>query len=228
MNLHSSFRTYGAVVLIALGVGFLLEQLGIVPFSYLLNQWWPVLVIGVGVVLLVRPDTDTFWPLALVAVGIILLLGKLGYTQVNLWSLFWPAVLLVVGVWLLTPHRERQDHRLGLERSVSSDKQVEIETFFSGQEQQVDTEDFAGGKVTTWFGATKLDLRKAKIDGQATLDVLVGFGGLEILVSEDCRVIIQGSPVFGGWEDKTIRPAESTQTLTLIGTCIFGGVSVKN
>ena len=53
-------RRYGrvpiaAVVLIALGTLFLLANLGLVPrIGPLLAQWWPLILIGVGVGLLLR------------------------------------------------------------------------------------------------------------------------------------------------------------------------------
>jgi hypothetical protein len=45
----------GALILIVLGVLFLLGNLGLIPrLGPLLAQWWPVILILVGVVLLVQ------------------------------------------------------------------------------------------------------------------------------------------------------------------------------
>ena len=49
---------FGAVVLIAVGVIFLLINLGILPVAELralLAQWWPLILIVLGVWLLIRP-----------------------------------------------------------------------------------------------------------------------------------------------------------------------------
>lgn len=45
----------GALILIVFGVVFLLSNLGLVPrFGHLMAQWWPLILIVVGVSQLVR------------------------------------------------------------------------------------------------------------------------------------------------------------------------------
>ena len=45
----------GALVLIIVGTLFLLSNLGLIPkLGPLLHQWWPVILIVVGVIMLVR------------------------------------------------------------------------------------------------------------------------------------------------------------------------------
>lgn len=53
-----SRSVFGAVVLIAIGVIFLLINLGVLPVAQLkalLAQWWPLILIFLGVWLLIRP-----------------------------------------------------------------------------------------------------------------------------------------------------------------------------
>ena len=52
--MHLISRT-GAIVLIILGTLFLLSNLGVVPqLGPLLRQWWPLILIVVGVIMLVQ------------------------------------------------------------------------------------------------------------------------------------------------------------------------------
>ena len=45
----------GAYILIGVGVYFLLLKFGWIPhLGYLIAEWWPVVLIGIGVVMLVR------------------------------------------------------------------------------------------------------------------------------------------------------------------------------
>ena len=45
----------GAVILIALGTVFLLSNLGLLPrLGPLFAKWWPLILIGVGVTMLLR------------------------------------------------------------------------------------------------------------------------------------------------------------------------------
>lgn len=60
MRTHSS--RFGAIVLILIGGIFLLINLGILPVAQLkalLAQWWPVILIVVGVWMLVRPRRNS-------------------------------------------------------------------------------------------------------------------------------------------------------------------------
>ena len=59
MRTHSS--RFGAIVLILVGGIFLLINLRILPVAELralLAQWWPVILIAIGVWMLVRPRRD--------------------------------------------------------------------------------------------------------------------------------------------------------------------------
>ena len=52
--MHLRSRT-GAIILIILGTLFLLSNLGVVPqLGPLLRQWWPLILIVIGVIMLVR------------------------------------------------------------------------------------------------------------------------------------------------------------------------------
>lgn len=56
MRTHSRF---GAIALILVGTAFLLINLGILPvreLKALLAQWWPLILILIGVWMLVRPQ----------------------------------------------------------------------------------------------------------------------------------------------------------------------------
>lgn len=60
MRTHSS--RFGAIVLILIGGIFLLINLGILPVAQLkalLAQWWPVILIVIGVWMLVRPRRNS-------------------------------------------------------------------------------------------------------------------------------------------------------------------------
>src|SRR6266511_2459578 len=51
--------------------------------------------------------------------------------------------------------------------------------------------------------AVGVELREAHIDGEATVDAFALFGGVDILVPKDWRVSLSGTPILGGYEDKT-------------------------
>jgi hypothetical protein len=52
--MHLRSRT-GAIILIIIGTLFLLSNLGVVPqLGPLLRQWWPLILIAIGVIMLVQ------------------------------------------------------------------------------------------------------------------------------------------------------------------------------
>jgi predicted membrane protein len=79
------------------------------------------------------------------------------------------------------------------------------------------------------MGGVMLDLRKARMTGEAVLDVFAMWGGVELQVPESWAVDVRVTPLLGGVEDRT-RPATdpSAPRLVLRGTVLMGGVEIKN
>ena len=108
-----------------------------------------------------------------------------------------------------------------------SDKSVDTFVLMSGTEKRLNSEDFVGGSSVTLFGGTVIDLRQATLAKDAKLDLLTFAGGVEIFVPENCRINNQLLVLMGGVEDKTQDVKNPTQTLTLTGTVLMGGVDIK-
>jgi len=87
-----------------------------------------------------------------------------------------------------------------------------------------------GGTLELWYGGGVLDLRDATLAPEgATLSVKVVFGGGQVLVPADWRVVanVQG---LGGVQDvrEAKGYAEGSPTLTIEGTVIAGGFAVQS
>jgi predicted membrane protein len=80
------------------------------------------------------------------------------------------------------------------------------------------------------MGGCEIDFREASIDqGEAMLDVSVVFGGVEIRVPEDWKIVVRLGAFLGGVEDRTRKPiGEGGKTLVLTGNVVFGGVEIRN
>jgi hypothetical protein len=61
-----------------------------------------------------------------------------------------------------------------------------------------------------------------------TIDVKAVFGGVDIVVPDDVIAIVDGTAVFGGFDDKvsTNQPATGAPVVRIGGKAVFGGVSV--
>ena len=103
---------------------------------------------------------------------------------------------------------------------------------FSGSERIITSNSFKGGKLTSIFGGTMLNLNKAGLDwGTNVLDVFVMFGGCDIRVPSDMNVKVKVTAIFGGFSDerKVINDNEANEGKELIikGLVLFGGGEVK-
>lgn len=90
---------FGGLIL-ALGVLFLANNLGVTNFDISVFQWWPVILIAVGLWLLISSGFRRLVaPLALISIGVIFLLSSLGLA-IDLLS-YWPVLLIVIGAVIL-------------------------------------------------------------------------------------------------------------------------------
>ncbi len=210
------------LLIIALGVGFLLDALNLWNFSVILADWWPLLIVAMGLLTLLSNPKEILWPFVMIGAGMLLLLRQLDAVSFNVWSLIWPILLIVVGFSFITD-------RLSPKPKQSGDDGIDLFVAFSGLDISNKSSNFTGGKATVLFGGMTLDLRHAKVKKEAYINSFTGFGGLELKVPDTWIVKTSGMPLFGGWEDKTTKPtAKNAPVLHVRGTCLFGGVEIKN
>jgi len=99
---------------------------------------------------------------------------------------------------------------------------------FSGRRVVNTAPRFLGGSATAVFGGVEVDLTGATIEGEAVLDAVALFGGVDVEVPTGWRVVLDGPAIFGGNESHVPPPREDdAPTLHVRGTAIFGGVDVK-
>ncbi len=189
-------------------------------------QYWPVLLILVGLSHLFQPRAARriVGGLIWIFVGTLLLLNSLDITSFEVWNL-WPLAIVFVGLSMLWRALVRA------RRSVTSD---EADTFqataiLGGSERRISSSNFRGGSATAILGGCVIDLRDAASDGDpAEIDVFALLGGVEIRVPQDWEVQVKGNAVLGGMEDKSNTLNGGTKVLIVTGTAIMGGVEIKN
>lgn len=211
----------GAIIF--LGVGFLLDSFGVWTFGEFFADWWPALIILAGLVSIYANRRMLLWPTFIIAAGTLVLLQNLKVIDVNVWQVIWPLVLIVAGLSFVM--------RGSIGRAKKfSDNTSDISLAFSGMESANTSDNYEGGKINVAFGGVELDLREAKIkNNTARLEIFVAFGGVELRVPKEWDVRTNGLPLFGGWENTTSKPTgKNPPVLEIAGTCMFGGVEIKN
>lgn len=246
-------RMVMGLVVVAIGVLFLLENLGLV---YVRNIWefWPVILIVFGLARLSSSYSAAGRTsgLVLVLVGGFFLATSLGYIPRHLWRFFWPVLLILWGVAMLfrgmdrssgggmnwganwDPNRWKSPLAEGFgPLRDSGPNTVHQWAFFGGSRRRVDSQNFEGGDALAIFGGIRVDLRQAaSTKDEIVLEANALFGGVDIRVPESWGVIMRGMGVFGGFEDGTrarnsgLPPGKPVLVVT--GMAVFGGVTVKN
>jgi predicted membrane protein len=238
VGIHLGNRSYGGgmlwgVILTLLGLGLLLDHMGIISIDRLW-RFWPLLMVLAGVINL-RARERRFWGLLLILVGAFLQCRELGLPYFG-WVQFWPLVFICAGLLLMWNALE------GRARPVSSSagngdprNSLNEAVVFGGIERRITTQDFQGGRVNAVFGGVEIDLTDANIQGdEAVLEINAVFGGVELRLPHTWQVAFRGSPIFGGITDKTrTRPPndpenQKLKVLVLTGAVVFGGIEVKN
>lgn len=86
--------------------------------------------------------------------------------------------------------------------------------------------------AVTIFGGATIDFREADLPQQEiTLNCTSAFGGMQIVVPPEMRVIDSGIALFGGRDVRTGGPESAdprAPVLRLTGLTIFGGLDVKH
>lgn len=228
MNRIDYGRSFFALVLIGLGVLFLLDQTGQIDAGDIIGNWWPVLIIAFGVMMLLNNPRGYLGALIIIAIGAALLVDELKLLSFSVWDL-WPLILIGIGVLILLG---RSPGIFQDTRTIESGDAVNSFVAFGGKNIVNESKQFSGGSITALFGGSTLDLRHAQLaGGRAKLSTTAAFGAVEVIVPQDWRVDLHGVPLFGGMSNKAYssnsQPTDAP-TLTISGTAAFGGIEVKN
>ncbi|MBX2990966.1 MAG: hypothetical protein KF749_07335 [Bacteroidetes bacterium] len=221
------------LIIVAVGVLFTLDNLDVLyARDYL--RYWPALLVVYGVVKMLNPERHggRFWGLVLTFVGAALLIDKLYILEFRLWD-FWPLLLVALGAMMILRTKQapfRSPINRWDTKDVDSDAIVNASAFLGGSRRNIHTKDFQGGELTAVMGGCDIDLRNAAIaKSPAVFNVFAFWGGIEIKVPQSWEVSFEGTPILGGFDDKTFHQSgEPQQRLVIRGTIVMGGVEVRN
>jgi hypothetical protein len=242
------------LLLILLGAGLLGREFGYIPTSVRLIDFWPLLLVSVGLSGAFRPCglVRRLLSLSVFAFGAAVLAANLGYLTFPAARL-WPVLLVMLGLGMLfrrshrrppfpfnsgpggvsgdqdgyakfRHHGERHEERI-------SDNRLVRNISLSGAQIRVDSEAWQGGELTATFAGIELDLRNAKLDERgATLEVRATMGGIEIHVPDTWLVVCDVQPFLGGIDNDTRVPkgAPNPPRLTIIGSLAIGGLNIRS
>ncbi len=216
------------ILLIIIGGLFLMETLDIMNIGPLFANWWPLILIVVG--LLKLKGCDKTGGAIVLLVGVAFLSATLGI--INWGSIFrlWPLILVAVGLSIIMKARGRTWWGMTSPGATSEDF-IKSSVIFGGLNRTVTSENFKGGDVTAIFGGVELDFRQAKPSPEGCqLNITALFGGVEITVPQDWQLAVSGTPIFGAIENKTTWTGSEKEGKTVHCRCTaaFGGIELRN
>jgi hypothetical protein len=219
-------RMVWGFVVLALGVLWTLDNLGQVDAS-LVTRWWPILPLMWGILLLTgingRRKTRAGW--IWTGVGFLSILQPLGLAHAGLFD-FWPLILVFIGGSLVY-----RAWKGGSSPGVSADgPRIEANAILAGTQRKVVTDRFSSADVNAVIAAMTLDLRPAKlVDGHAEVDVYAMWGGIDLLLPKEWKVVSEVTPILGVFQDSTVVPDDpNAPTLLIRGSVVMGGIEVRN
>jgi predicted membrane protein len=194
----------------------------------------PIVLIAVGIlkVLQTRTQSGTVVGGVLILAGALIMLKSLGFLYID-WRTLWPLFIIGAGVAVVfksATSRKTQGQGDGLLDKETDESVINLTAIMGGYKRRVTTQDFRGGEITAIMGGGDLDLRQASINGDAVLNLFAFCGGITIKVPVDWTVVLEGTPIMGAFEEKTVPPTaiSSGKRLILRGYVIMGGVEVRN
>jgi len=202
------------VLLVFLGTWFLLNNLDLLP--YRVWDFWPVLLVVLGISMVWRAMGRPGGGLSSRSRTVGLMAGPeagAGSPGPDGTTAGPPGAMPVAGAG-----------------SPDASATVDCFALLGASHRQSVSQDFRGGSLTAIMGGCELDLRQASIrGGQAIIDTFAMWGGIEIKVPQDWTVALHGTPVLGGFDDKTAHVGgDGSKVLVVTGTAIMGGVEIKN
>ena len=201
--------------ILAAGVIFWLDRIGRVDARDIL-EWWPLALIALGLAQLpYRKWVAAAWWLL---VGTYFLLPMIGISRAPLRYILglWPLLISYAGLMLMMQALRRTERSFG------------AVAVMAGNVQRVGSQRFKGGEAVAVMGGCEIDLRNAQIEGEAVIDVLAFWGGIEIKVPRGWKVIYDVTVLLGGLVGKTDPAPEGAPRLVIRGSAIMAGVEVRH
>jgi predicted membrane protein len=237
-QLNSPGQILLGVAVILLGFMFLLDNLGFIDFRFTFH-FWPTILIVAGILKIVQSNTTSGYAIggAMLLFGLLLTLKRLGLLFLS-WSTVWPLLIIVLGLSVVYKSLEGRRAAGGAQLAPDkldeagagndNDSVIGVTAVLGGYNRRITTPAFRGGDITAIMGGCSLDLRQCSIHGDAVLTVFALCGGITIKVPPDWTVVLQGTPILGGFEEKTAAPPDRSKRLLVKGYTIMGGLEVRN
>lgn len=214
---------------IVLGFLFFLNSLDILDFSISRIIFsWPFFFLVIGVFITLNTNKKLLGGI-LSGLGAIFLIPHIFPDVHYNGTIVFAIIFIALGLYIILNKKETEKIRFDQERK----DYLEDVSIFGGGSKFITSDNFKGGNITAVFGGSEINLKGCKLaEGTNVIDVLCVFGGTTLIVPQDWNIILNVTPIFGGFSNKLIKDPTATpdlnKTLIIKGLVVFGGGEIKS
>ena len=216
---------WGMIFIIA-AIVILLNSFNVITFDIFFDGWWTLFIIVPSLAGLIENKNkgNSIWGLI---IGILLLLSAQDVLDFsNAGKLVFPILIACLGLKMISScfiDRKRSERK----KFKHNNKDVECGVaVFCGTDMDFADSQFNGAELVAVFGGIECNIKNARIDSDVHINVACVFGGVDIMVPDNVRVVSNVACVFGGVDVLKGR-SDAEHTVYIDGVCLFGGIEVR-
>lgn len=211
---------------VVIGVIIGTNSFGLTNINIFFDGWWTLFIIIPCLIGLFNFQEDKVHNIIGLAIGIFLLLAAQDIISFYMVAkLIIPMILVGIGLSLIFNNTIKSNVSKKIKEGRSKDQEMIIATF--SEQKVIEEENFSNGHLEAIFGSVYLDLRKAKLEKEATISASAIFGGIEIIVPDNVKVIVKRTAIFGGVQNKILSSKDAKKTIYIEAFALFGGIDLK-
>jgi len=220
----SAGRAVIGAALVAVGVLLLADVAGLAKAGGIIADWWPLLLVALGIVQASSGGGFGVVSTVLVVGGIVLLGVTTGLFGEDIGGAAWAVALIAAGGWVLMGWGRRRS-------SASAESELSGLSIFNVVKLMNRSPALRAGALTAVLGTLRMDLTRATLDpAGARVSATAVLGAIDIIVPKGWQVEVRGLPIFGGWDDTTSKAehGSGSAVFRVQALVVFGGVEVKH
>ncbi len=220
-------RTIWGIIFIAAAVIISLNSFNVIDFDLFFDGWWTLFIIVPSLVGVIQ-DRNKSGAVFGLCIGVLLLLSA---QEIISWDMIWkiafPLIIAIIGFKMIFASFKKDKTDKIIKEIKREGKNLQHGTaVFCGTELDFGGVVFEGADLAAVFGGIDCDLRNAIIENDCVINVSCVFGGVDILVPDNVKIVTNTSCVFGG-VDVMKSNNSGEHTIYIDGACVFGGMDIK-
>jgi len=242
---NNTSRIWSGLIILAVGLVFLLKNVGIHIPNWVIS--WHTLLIVIGLLIGYKRKFNGGGWLIMITVGGFFTVEDIGGYDLS--KYYFAILFIALGLFMIFKPKSAKskvwkakwrdkfgdfDQRKNA-GYVFNDKEdndvLDSVNVFGGSHQNIYSKNFKGGDVMAIFGGADINLTQADFQNTIVLDIVAIFGGMKIIVPPGWEIKSEITAIFGGVDDKrAVNPPNSDDRKILIikGVALFGGVDIRN